>query len=171
MAKDEMYRLKLGYAKRYLHHINEVRRARDAAREELAVIEAVGQPGGIRYDKPNVQTSPSDDAIPRAVDLIMSRAPGLRELISGYTKEYEEFELSLVGLKSVGAAYMIMYYTMDIPWHVDPKKKKTDEPASIEEFTGLSRSTITKRCEEALVEMYDKELIPWQYRMPNQQAV
>lgn len=161
MAKQfsDMDRLKIEHAQAYVDHIDGLRAEKEAALEKIEFIRAMAMPGGVRYDAINVMTSPNDDAIPNAVAAI-DDATDLSELVEQIDKEMEGFRLMLrFELKSIGAIYMYYHFFAGVPWN------------EIARTAGVDVTTERNRRKEALLEMYNKGLVPLEYRIPNYQAI
>lgn len=156
---SEIETLKISHAQRYVDHIDELRAEKEAALEKIEFIKAMAMPGGIRYDSANVMTSVNDDAIPNAV-AALEDASDLSDLVEQIDKEMESFRLMLrFELKSIGAIYMYYHFFAGVPWN------------EIAKTAGVDVTTERNRRKEALLEMYDKNLVPLEYRVPVYRAI
>jgi hypothetical protein len=126
----------------------------------LDSIEHAAQPGAIRYDKENVSTSPNVDAIPNAVIKRMERKADLEAARQQYSDEYDEFCDKLLLLDSVGGTYLHDYHTGRFSHWTD-----------IWRYYHIDGKTGRRRREEALLELYEKGLVPHHYMMPNHKAI
>ena len=158
-AFSEIDRYKLECASHYLAHIDSLDKTQADAETQIAVIEAMAMPGAMRYDAVNVQTSPSDDAIPNAVSALED-VSDLEYLIEQVKEERAKFCLMLrYEIKSVGGTFLYTHYKYGIDYK------------TIARTAGIDESTERRKRKEALVEMYDKGLVPQEYRIPIERAI
>lgn len=156
---SEIDALKIEHAKAYVDHIDGLRAEKEAALDKIGLIREMAMPGGVRYDGPNVMTSHSDDAILNAV-VALDDVSDLEHLVEQIDREMENFRLMLrFELKSIGAIYMLYHFFYGVPWN------------EIAKTAGVDVTTERNRRKEALLEMYDKGLVPLEYRIPAHRAI
>jgi len=154
---NEFDNLKRQYARDYLSHIKSQYDKYQRLQHSLAAVEYLGQPGGIRYDKPQVQTSPSPDAIPNAVIRQEEDFDLLSTLLNEVRPEIRDFEERMASLTTEGVVYLWLYYVKDLTWTEIAKTMNKDP------------KTIYNKRAETEIELYDTGL-PFPYRLPNQPA-
>ena len=156
----DIEQLKIDHAKQYVDYIDGLKTERDNALNKIAFIEQMAQPGAIRYDLDSVATSPTDDAIPNAVSAMMEDKERYEEIVNSCNAEIEKFCLMLrFDVTGIGATYMYYHFRYGIPWN------------EIANTAGIDPSTERNRRYEALLEMYEKDLVPLEFRVPVYRAI
>lgn len=156
----EIEKLKIDQGWAYIAHIDQIIKLRAEAKDELARIESMSSIGAMRYDRDLVKTSPSDDAMLDAV-IEREKASDLEYLIEQIDAEYSRFMLNLRTLANdnVGAEFFFTHYKggldyKTIAWSAD-----------------IDASTERDMRKKALIEMYDRGMIPKAFRIPEQRAI
>jgi hypothetical protein len=157
---NEMDALKLEYAERYVADMEQAAQDYHKLQDKLESIRSAAMPGAMRYDKANVQVSPTADVIPDAVIRSLEFEDDLEAAVAERVDEYEQFLGNLIRLDSLGSVYLYDYYSGNFrTW------------GAIWRHYQIDGKTGRKRCDEALVELYDSGMLPIEYRIPSHKAI
>lgn len=153
-------RLKLDQAEAYVADMEQLSKAYRTIEDKLASLACAAQPGGIRYDRPNVKTSPTPDTIPDAVIRSIEKREELEAAREQHVGEFQAFLDAILSLESVGSVYLYDFYAGNHrTW------------GQVARYYNVDEKTCKKHREAALIEMYDRGLVPAQYRTQIPKAI
>ena len=160
--EKEINRLKADCARRYIAHIDEVKKQVADLEDGIERIQAAAEGvRGLDYSRDKVSTSSSGDSMEKAVIRLIEAKESNLASLEFEKREIEEFNARIAALRTRGGLILQFLYGLAIP---------INDAQIYCSYMPMPKTTYFRRKDDGLVELYDNGL-PVEYRIPDEKAI